>query len=197
MNLDNKILLPILDYLFRRIDKMLKGQPAYVILDEAWVAFQNPVFASKIIEWLKVFRKRNCAVVLATQNLMDATLNSGNLLTELIISTASKIFLPNAAATKADFAVIYKKFGLNNKQIDIIASAIPKKHYYHYSSEGARLFELALGKLALAFVAVSTTPEINQIKNLIMTYGDDWVKEYLIYKNINIEQYLKYYNEDK
>lgn len=197
MNLDNKILLPILDYLFRRIDKMLKGQPAYVILDEAWVAFQNPVFASKIIEWLKVFRKRNCAVVLATQNLMDATLNSGNLLTELIISTASKIFLPNAAATKADFAVIYKKFGLNDKQIDIIASAIPKKHYYHYSSEGARLFELALGKLALAFVAVSTTPEINQIKNLIMTYGDDWVKEYLIYKNINIEQYLKYYNEDK
>lgn len=197
MNLDNKILLPILDYLFRRIDKMLKGQPAYVILDEAWVAFQNPVFASKIIEWLKVFRKRNCAVVLATQNLMDATLNSGNLLTELIISTASKIFLPNAAATKADFAVIYKKFGLNDKQIDIIASAIPKKHYYHYSSEGARLFELALGKLALAFVAVSTTPEINQIKNLIMTYGDDWVKEYLIYKNINIEQYLKYYHEDK
>lgn len=197
MNLDDKILLPILDYLFRRIDKMLKGQPAYVILDEAWVAFQNPVFASKIIEWLKVFRKRNCAVVLATQNLMDATLNSGNLLTELIISTASKIFLPNAAATKADFAVIYKKFGLNDKQIDIIASAIPKKHYYHYSSEGARLFELALGKLALAFVAVSTTPEINQIKNLIMTCGDDWVKEYLIYKNINIEQYLKYYNEDK
>ena len=76
MNLEDKILLPVLDYLFRRIDKMLKGQPAFVILDEAWIAFQNPVFSKKIIEWLKVFRKRNCAVIMATQNLVDAATES-------------------------------------------------------------------------------------------------------------------------
>ncbi len=194
MNLEDKILLPVLDYLFRRIDKMLNGQPAFVVLDEAWIAFQNPIFSKKIIEWLKVFRKRNCAVILATQNLMDASMKSDDLLTELIISTASKVFLPNAAATKIDFATIYKKFGLNDQQINIIASAIPKKHYYHYTSEGARLFELALGKLALAFVAVSTTPEIKEIKSLISQYGEQWVYEYLSYKNINLDDYLLYFS---
>lgn len=186
MNLDDKILLPVLEYLFRRIDLTLRGQPAFVILDEAWIAFQNPVFSKKIIEWLKVFRKRNCAVILATQNLLDAAMKSDNLLTELIISTASKIFLPNPSATKADFAIIYRKFGLNEQQIDIIASAIPKKHYYHYTVEGARLFELALGKLALSFVAVSTTPDIKTIKSFINNYGDKWVYEYLEYKDIKL-----------
>ncbi len=193
MNLDDKILLPVLDYLFRKIDLKLKGQPAFVILDEAWIAFQNPVFSKKIIEWLKVFRKRNCAVILATQNLMDASIKSDRLLSELIISTASKIFLPNPTATKADFAVIYKKFGLNDQQIKIIANAIPKRHYYHYSVEGSRLFELALSKLALAFVAVSTTPEIKEIKDLINLYGERWVDEYLLSKDININDYLIYY----
>lgn len=121
-------------------------------------------------------------------------MKSDNLLTELIISTASKVFLPNAAATKIDFATIYKKFGLNDQQINIIASAIPKKHYYHYTSEGARLFELALGKLALAFAAVSTTPEIKEIKSLISQYGEQWVYKYLSYKNINLDDYLLYFS---
>lgn len=195
MNLDAKILLPILDYLFRRIDRNLKGQPAYVILDEAWVAFNNEVFQKKIIEWLKVFRKRNCSVILATQNLFDITLNSESLLTELIISTSSKIFLPNISATKSEFARIYKKFGLNEQQINIISNAIPKKHYYHYSNEGSRLFELALGELALKFVAVSSSAAIKEIKNLIDKYGDNWVDEYLANYNININKYLTYYKE--
>ena len=124
---------------------------------------------------------------------MDASNNSENLLSELIISTASKVFLPNAAATKSDFAAIYKKFGLNDEQIKIIAQAVPKKHYYHYTSEGARLFELALGNLALAFVAVSSPPEIKEIKRLISVYPDNWADEYLKSKDININDYLEYY----
>ena len=32
----------------------------------------HPVFREKIREWLKVLRKANCAVVLATQSLSDA-----------------------------------------------------------------------------------------------------------------------------
>lgn len=197
MNLEDKILLPVLDYLFRRIDKMLKGQPAFVILDEAWIAFQNPVFSKKIIEWLKVFRKRNCAVIMATQNLVDAATESSNLLTELISSVASKVFLPNSSATRIDFATIYKKFGLNDQQLDIISKAIPKKHYYHFTAEGARLFELALGQLALAFVAVSNPKDIKDIKSLISLYGDRWIYEYLAEKNINLDDYLQYFTEEK
>ncbi len=195
MNLDDKILLPVLDYLFRKIDLRLKGQPAFLLIDEAWIAFKNPIFSKRIIEWLKVFRKRNCSVILATQNLADtATSETETLLSELIISTASKIFLPNPAAIKDEFKIIYKKFGLNEQQIKIIANAIPKRQYFHYTEEGSRLFELAIGELALKFVAVSTMPEINMIKGYINTYSDKWVYHYLSDKGINLNKYLTYFN---
>lgn len=195
MNMDEKIMLPVLDYLFRKIDLKLQGQPAFLLIDEAWIAFKNPVFSKRIIEWLKVFRKRNCSVVLATQNLADTTTSDAQtLLSELIISTASKIFLPNAVAIKDEFKIIYQKFGLNEQQIRIIANAIPKRQYFHYTEEGSRLFELAIGELALKFVAISTTPEINLIKNYINNYKDKWVYHYLLDKGINLNDYLTYFN---
>ena len=195
LNLDDKIKLLIFDYLFRRIDLMLEGQPAFVAVDEAWVAFKNPVFAKQIIEWLKIFRKRNCSVILATQNINDMA-SAENLLTELIISTSSKIFLPNASALKSEFSKIYEKFGLNEQQIRIISKAIPKKHYYHYTNEGARLFELSLGVLALSFVAVSSQPEVKAIKSYIEKYNVDWYKHYLLDRNINIDDYLQLYERN-
>lgn len=195
MNLDDKIKLLVLDYLFRKIDLMLHGQPAFVVVEEAWIAFKNKVFAAHIIEWLKVKRKYNCAVILVTQNLNDLSANTAeNLLSELIISTGSNIFLPNPSALKPEFAGIYRKFGLNDQQIKVIADALPKRHYYHYSAEGARLFELCLGRLALTFVAVGLA-ETKNIKTYISKYKDDWMLRYLSDRHIEINDYLTYYNK--
>ena len=72
MALGERTSIPVLLYLFRRFERSLKGQPAYLLLDEAWVMLGHPVFRAKIREWLKVLRKANCAVVLATQTLSDA-----------------------------------------------------------------------------------------------------------------------------
>ena len=41
------------------------------MLDEAWVFLDEPVFASRIREWLKTLRKKGVAVVFATQSLAD------------------------------------------------------------------------------------------------------------------------------
>ncbi|RZL46264.1 MAG: conjugal transfer protein TrbE, partial [Variovorax sp.] len=76
MNLGDKYALPVLLYLFRRIEKSLQGQPAAILLDEAWLMLGHSVFREKIREWLKVLRKANCIVVMATQSLSDAA-NSG------------------------------------------------------------------------------------------------------------------------
>jgi hypothetical protein len=72
MNLGEKYALPVLLYLFRRIERSLKGQPAVIILDEAWLMLGHPAFRAKIREWLKVLRKANCLVLMATQSLSDA-----------------------------------------------------------------------------------------------------------------------------
>ncbi|HEY0793475.1 MAG TPA: conjugal transfer protein TrbE, partial [Chthoniobacterales bacterium] len=72
MQLSPKFALPVLLYLFRRIERSLRGQPAFIVLDEAWVMLGHEVFREKIREWLKSRAKANCAVILATQNLSDA-----------------------------------------------------------------------------------------------------------------------------
>ncbi len=50
----------------------------------------------------------------------------------------------------------YERFGLNERQIDLIASAMPKREYYLQSQQGNRLFELGLGPLALAICGASS-----------------------------------------
>ncbi|WP_249549346.1 VirB4 family type IV secretion/conjugal transfer ATPase [Escherichia coli] len=57
MNLGEKFALPVLLYLFRRIERALTGQPAVIILDEAWLMLGHPAFRAKIREWLKVLRR--------------------------------------------------------------------------------------------------------------------------------------------
>ena len=187
MNHSDKNRIPILLYLFKRIQDGLKGQPAVIILDEAWIMLSNPVFREKIREWLKVLRKANCAVIMATQSISDAV-NSG-IMDVINESCPTKIFLPNSTATQEDTREMYKSLGLNSRQIDIIARAIPKRDYYFVSRIGRRLFSLALGKLTLAFVAVSDKEAIAEIKELESQYGENWIYPYLENKNIDIKDY--------
>ena len=177
MNLGEKYALPTLLYLFRRIERSLHGQPAAIILDEAWIMLGHRVFREKIREWLKVMRKANCLVLMATQNLSDAA-NSG-ILDVIVESTATKIFLPNVHARDEDTSALYRRMGLNSRQIEILATAQAKRQYYSVSENGRRLYELALGRIALAFVGASDKESIATIKHLISKYGDDWVHQWL------------------
>lgn len=181
---DPKLSLPVLLYLFRRIERSLKGQPAVIILDEAWLMLDHPVFASKIREWLKVLRKANCAVVMATQSLSDAT--GSTILDVIRESTATKIFLPNPYARHEDTAAVYKRMGLNAQQIRIISEAVPKRQYYYTSEMGSRLFELALGPLQLALMAVSDKESVAAVKEMVAVYGDaGWVEEWLKIRGVD------------
>jgi len=189
MNLGDRYALPVLLYLFRRIERSLTGQPTAIILDEAWVMLGHAVFREKIREWLKVLRKANCFVLMATQNLSDAA-NSG-ILDVIIESTASKIFLPNIYAREEDATALYRRMGLNSRQIELLATAIPKRHYYYVSEEGCRLYDLALGPLALAFVGSSDKDSVAAIKKLKSTHGHEWVDEWLARKGLSIKDYLE------
>ncbi len=165
--------LPVLSYLFHRIERQLTGSPSIIILDEAWVMLGHPVFRAKIVEWLKVLRKANCAVVMATQSLTDA-INSG-ILDVIIESTATRIFLPNTAANSEVSRPIYQMIGLNHVQIDMISRATPKKQYYAMSAEGSRLFDMTLGPVALSFAAQSGANIKKEVQFMKHQYGAQWM----------------------
>ena len=188
MNLGDKFALPVLLYLFRRIERSLHGQPAAILMDEAWIMLGHPVFRDKIREWLKSFAKKNCVVLLSTQSLTDAA-NSG-ILDVIVESTAIKIFLPNVYARDDDTAALYHRLNLNNRQIDILASAIPKQQYYCVSEGGRRLYDLALGPLALAFAGSTDQESIAEIQRLEAKFGDAWVHPWLASKGLRLSDYV-------
>jgi type IV secretion system protein TrbE len=177
LSLGDRFALPVLLYLFRRIEKSLTGQPAAIILDEAWIMLGHPVFRNKIQEWLKVMRKANCLVLMATQSLTDAA-NSG-ILDVILESTATKLFLPNLFARDEDASALYRRMGLNNKQIDILSTAIPKRHYYYVSESGRRLYDLAINPFAMAFVGTANKESVALIKQLEAKQGEHWLHEWL------------------
>ena len=135
------------------------------------------VFRDKIREWLKVLRKANCAVILATQSLSDAV--QSGILDVLHESCPTKILLPNASAKEASAKHLYEDMGLNERQIEIVSGATPKQHYYYISSEGKRLFELNLGPIALSFVGASGKEDLKDIERLHKQHGNKWPKAWL------------------
>ena len=161
----------VLSYLFHRIEGRLSGAPTLLIIDEGWLALDDTDFAEQLREWLKTLRKKNASVVFATQSLADVA--GSAIAAALIESCPTRLFLPNERAIEPQIMAVYRQFGLNDRQIEIIARATPKRDYYCQSRRGNRLFELGLGEAALAFTAASSKSDQAVIANLMATHGAD------------------------
>jgi len=183
MNMGEKALVPVLLYLFRRLEKMMTGKPTLLVLDEAWVMLGHPVFREKIREWLKVLRKKNCAVVLATQSLSDAA-KSG--ITDVLYeSCPTKILLPNPEAQTEFSRDFYRQMGLNSKQISIVATSVMKRDYYMITSEGKRLFDMELGPKALAFVGISNPEHMKAFDRIYDPNDKSWIEKWLTNRGVD------------
>jgi type IV secretion system protein VirB4 len=190
MGLGERFALPVLLYLFRRIEESLNekdNNPTLLILDEAWLMLGHPAFKDKIEEWLRSMAKKNCSVLMATQSIFEAV--KSGILDIIIESTACQIYLANPNARDENTSEVYKRMGLNPRQIDIIASATPKRDYYYVSEKGRRIYQLALGPLALAFVGSTDKESIATIKKLEVTFGDQWIEKWLDIKGLNLKDY--------
>ncbi|MGO4568000.1 conjugal transfer protein TrbE [Rhizobium sp. 2YAF20] len=182
MNMGERNLVPVLTYIFRRIEKRLDGVPSLIILDEAWIMLGHPVFRSKIREWLKVLRKANCAVVLATQSISDA--ERSGIVDVLKESCPTKICLPNGAARETGTREFYERIGFNERQIEIVATALPKREYYVASPGGRRLFDMTLGPVALSFVGSSGKDDLAKVRALETQHGARWPLHWLEQRGI-------------
>ena len=159
----------VLAYLFHRIERRLDGSPTMIIIDEGWLVLDSPAFAAQLREWLKTLRKKNASVIFATQSLAD--IETSAIAPAIIESCPTRIFLPNERAAEPQIARVYERFGLNDRQIEILSRATPKRDYYCQSRRGNRLFELGLGDVALAFSAASSKTDQIRIAELVAANG--------------------------
>ncbi|WP_026221118.1 conjugal transfer protein TrbE [Ancylobacter sp. FA202] len=161
----------VLAYLFHRIEDRLDGSPTLLIIDEGWLALDDDAFAGQLREWLKTLRKKNASVIFATQSLSD--IDGSAIAPAIIESCPTRLLLPNERAIEPQITAIYRRFGLNDRQIEILARATPKRDYYCQSRRGNRLFELGLSEVALALCAASSKTDQQAIDKVFAAYGRD------------------------
>ena len=161
----------VLAYLFHRVSSRLDGRPTLVIVDEGWLALDDATFGAQLREWLKTLRKKNASVIFATQSLAD--IEGSAIAASIIESCPTRIFLPNDRAQEPQIATAYARFGLNDRQIEILSRAILKRDYYCQSRRGNRLFELGLGSVGLAFCAASAKTDQVAIADLLERHGPE------------------------
>src|ERR1700752_785722 len=169
------LVAPVLTYLFHTLEGRFDGRPTLLVLDEAWVFLDDPLFSSRIREWLKTLRKKNVAVIFATQSLADIA--ESQIAPAIIESCPTRIFLPNPRALEPTQTETYRRFGLNDTQIRLIAEAYGKRDYYLQSRAGNRLFELGLGPVALAFAGASGPDDQRLIERVLDEAGPDGFAE--------------------
>ncbi|MCK1321621.1 conjugal transfer protein TrbE [Bradyrhizobium sp. 156] len=161
----------VLAYLFHRIGDRLDGRPTLLIVDEGWLALNDDDFAGQLREWLKTLRKKNASVIFATQSLSD--IDGSAIAPAIIESCPTRLLLPNERAIEPQITAIYRRFGLNDRQIELLSRATPKRDYYCQSRRGNRMFELGLGEVALAFTAASSKTDQAAIERLLAEHGAD------------------------
>lgn len=159
----------VLAYLFHRIGDRLDGRPTLMIIDEGWLALDDANFAGQLREWLKTLRKKNASVVFATQSLSD--IDGSDIAPAIIESCPTRLLLPNERAIEPQITAIYRRFGLNDRQIELLSRATPKRDYYCQSRRGNRMFELGLGEVAFAFAAASSKTDQAAIDRLLTEHG--------------------------
>jgi type IV secretion system protein VirB4 len=173
----------VLSYLFHRIEHRLDGRPTLIIIDEGWLVLDSPAFAAQLREWLKTLRKKNASVIFATQSLAD--IETSVIAPAIIESCPTRVFLPNERAGEPQIARVYERFGLNGRQIDILARATPKRDYYCQSRRGNRLFDLGLGEVALAFAAASSKTDQRRITEIVAAHGkQDFARAWLRHRGL-------------
>jgi type IV secretory pathway VirB4 component len=168
--------------LFRRIETALDGAPTFITLEECHAYFQIPVLATRLLSWLKTFRRKNALLGFLTQNLRDMQRSPVGF--EIIQACPTRIYGANPHATEGGehgTMALYQEFGLTRRQCEIIASLTPKLEVYIQGPRGRRRrVKLAMGPITLAFCGRSRQEDLARIAQVVACgsgpFGVDWLR---------------------
>jgi type IV secretion system protein TrbE len=137
-----QLLEPLLFYILHRATATIYASEATAtlklfVMDEAWRFLLNPAIKAYVTEALKTWRKRNAALILATQSSDD--LDRSDVLRVVVESCASRCFLANPGC---DPRVYRDIFGLNEAEIDRIATLMPRQQFLFKQGEAAKVLNL-------------------------------------------------------
>jgi len=124
------LLEPLLFYVLHRvnhcvIDPAEAGLLKVCVMDEAWRLIQHPSLRAYVQEALKTWRKRNAAVLLATQTVDDFV--SADLLRTVVESCPTRLLLANPSMDRRQYADLFQ---LNEMELDLLAGLTPRQQVF-------------------------------------------------------------------
>lgn len=136
------IIQPLLFYVLHRAnnviyDPQISTTFKVFVMDEAWRFFQHPTIRNYVVEALKTWRKKNAAMILATQSLDE--LAKSDILHIVNESCPTKIFLANP---EMDRELYQETFHLNQTELELIKGLIPKRQFLLKRPDYAKVLNL-------------------------------------------------------
>ncbi|MBN9662276.1 MAG: DUF87 domain-containing protein [Acidobacteria bacterium] len=172
------VLEPLLFYILHRANAAIYEAGAetvskWFVLDEAWRFFRNATTRSYIVEALKTWRKRNAAMILATQSGED--LEQSEILPIVVESCPTKLFLANPGMNEEWYR---RTFKLNITESQAISRLIPKQQLLLKRPDFAKILNLNVDPLG--YWLYTNSPYDNQRKREAFSrYGFERGLEFL------------------
>jgi len=118
---------PLLFYILHRVNERVLDEREsrtlkLCVMDEAWRFIQNPTLRAYVQEALKTWRKRNAAMILATQTVEDFA--SADLLRTVVESCPTKLLLANPALERSRYAELFQ---MNDRELDLLDGLAPRR----------------------------------------------------------------------
>ena len=164
--------VPVLKQIFHLIEQQFDGRPAAIVLDEAWLMLQDPVFADELLKWFKTLRKFNVAVILATQSLAD--LKQSSFFENLLDCAKTRFFLANCDAASAALKDTYQVMGLSPNEIEGLVHATPKRDYYFIKGTERIMVNLILPPQELQLLSIAGDHNCAQVDELYAQFGPEF-----------------------
>ena len=158
--------VPVLQYLAHRDEAMADGSPLLKLKDECWRQWDDHDMRNDTRADVKTGRVNNTYNIYLTQEVSDVAANP-QLMSSLLTNCKTHIYLPNPDATIPALAAHYTAFGLTPTEIQLLAKATPKKHYFYRSPLGRRWFSLPIGPAALAFIGGSDPDDLRAMDAIV------------------------------
>jgi type IV secretion/conjugal transfer VirB4 family ATPase len=141
------ILEPLLFYVLQRASSEIErpeniGVFKLFLIDEAWIFLKNKIIRDWVARAQRTWRKKNAAMVLATQSVVELT--ASDMLHVVNESCPSKIFLANPNIDRQLYADIFQ---LNDTQLELLESLVPKRELLLIQPEGTKKLVLEVDAL--------------------------------------------------
>jgi type IV secretion system protein VirB4 len=132
------VLEPLLFYVLQRASAEIEKPSNTAIfkmfvIDEAWMFFRNKTIRDWIIRAEKTWRKKNAAMILATQSVVE--LAASDLLNIVNESCPTKIFLANPNIDRRLYSEIFQ---LNDTQLELLESLVPRREMLLIQPRGTK-----------------------------------------------------------